>query len=140
MSRFAQENADVCLRLVNECNPNKYSPVAQFRNASRNHVNMDHMMTDSRYNDSQKESVTNLTTTSLNDDMNPEIRKLTVMEEILKYLKIMVNKHDEDDGETEIISEWQQVAQVMDHAISFLVFPIYNSHRNPYLNGSHSNC
>ena len=90
----SNENAELCLRLVNECNMIKPSPVAEFRN--KIHVN---------------------TTTMEN---NPDLRRLTVMEEILKYLKIMVAKRDDDDSEIEIVNEWRQVAQVIDRFLFWL--------------------
>jgi len=110
------ENADICLRLVNEGMPNKHSPVAPFRNA-RQRANSNQV-------NNRQGSPTDLTTTSNNISATtvldntpltaPDIKRLTVMEEILKYLKIMVAKRDEDDSEVELINEWQQVAMVMD--------------------------
>ena len=127
--RLSQENAEVCLRLVNECHMNKRSPVAEFRankinignntahNGRHGNCNPGHEYI-SHGNDCGLE----YSTTSLIEASNPDIRRLTVMEEILKYLKIMVAKRDEDDQEAEIINEWQQVAMVMDRFLfwSFL--------------------
>ena len=108
---------------------NKRSPVAEFRankinignntapNGRHGNCNPGHEYI-SHGNDCGLE----YSTTSLIDTSNPDIRRLTVMEEILKYLKIMVAKRDEDDQEAEIINEWQQVAMVMDRFLfwSFL--------------------
>ena len=96
------ENAEVCLRLVNEVNMNKHSPVAEFRSNTANR------------NGRQDTSPTGMNTTSLTFDPSVDLKRLTVMEEILKYLKIMVAKRDEDDSENEVINEWRQVAAVMD--------------------------
>ena len=130
--RLSQENAEVCLRLVNECHINKRSPVAEFR---ANKINIGNNTThNGRHGNCNpgheyfchghgNEYNTEYTTTSLIETSgNPDVRRLTVMEEILKYLKIMVAKRDEDDQEAEIINEWQQVAMVMDRFLfwSFL--------------------
>ena len=60
------------------------------------------------------------TMTMTNTDVAADIKRLTVMEEILKYLKIMVAKRDEDDSENEIVNEWRHVAQVMDRFLFWL--------------------
>lgn len=125
--RLAQENAEVCLRLVNECQMNKRSPVAEFRankinignntphNGRHGNCNPGHEYIVHGNSDYHTEYTTTMTTSLIdNTTANPDVRRLTVMEEILKYLKIMVAKRDEDDQEAEIINEWQQVAMVMD--------------------------
>ena len=43
-----------------------------------------------------------------------DIRRLNIMEEILKYLKMVVEKKDEDEREIEVVNEWRQVAHVID--------------------------
>ncbi len=117
--RLAQDNAEVCLRLVNECHLNKRSPVAEFRankmnignsvahNARHGNCNPGH-----EYHRHDKEyNTTSFIESAAN---HPDVKRLTVMEEILKYLKVMVAKRDEDDQEAEVVNEWQQVAMVMD--------------------------
>ena len=110
------DNAEVCLRLVSEYGHRKHSPVAEFRNSSHKpHVKQE------GYND--------ISTTNLSSDLNHQnhqtidpgssltpndLRRLKVMEEILRYLKIMVAKRDEDDNQAELVTEWQQVAAILD--------------------------
>lgn len=113
------DNPDVCLRLVNDYTHNKHSPVAEFRNSH------------SKVHDSDK-TYNDITTTNLSEvnhqppvdsspSMSPsDIRRLKVMEEILRYLKIMVAKRDDDDSQAELVNEWQQVAAVMDRFLFWL--------------------
>ena len=125
-----QESAEVCLRLVNECHINKRSPVAEFRsnkiNISNNATHCDHhgnCNPGHEYISRDSDGATDYSTTSLIEGpMSPDVRRLTIMEEILKYLKIMVAKRDEDDLETDIINEWQQVAMVMDRFLFWTFF------------------
>ncbi|XP_074649950.1 neuronal acetylcholine receptor subunit alpha-10-like [Tubulanus polymorphus] len=59
-------------------------------------------------------------------DVDPS--KITPLDEILKYLRIMVRKREEDDKENDMINEWRQVAIVMDKLffwIFLLVMVIY---------------
>lgn len=46
--------------------------------------------------------------------MAVDIRRLNVVEEILRYLKLVVHKKDEEERESEVVNEWRQVASVMD--------------------------
>ncbi len=132
--RLEQENAEVCLRLVNECHMNKRSPVAEFRankinvgnnvgvgvthhHGSGRHANCNpgpQYHSASHHGNLSEYMTTSLIDANTTSTSNADVRRLTVMEEILKYLKIMVAKRDEDDQENEIINEWQQVAMVMD--------------------------
>ncbi len=130
-NRLAHENAEVCLRLVNECHLKKQSPVAEFRanrlnqcnNLNHNNKHADqntHKPPSDIYRQdnfrAHGESFTDISHNTSFMDMSStqDLRRLTVMEEILKYLKIMVAKRDEDDAENDVINEWQQVAMVMD--------------------------
>ncbi len=99
------DNAEVCLRLVNECHINKHSPVAEFR-ANSKPTNLPETLNDLSAN--------------TNIDVHPDLKRLTVMEEILKYLKMMVSKRDQDDLETDIVNEWRQVAAVIDRSLFLL--------------------
>ena len=124
-NKLPHENAEICLRLVNECNLNKHSPVAEFRTATSNNKGPPGV----RINGQEATSgggvgvgggghMANMATTTM--DVTADLKRLTVMEEILKYLKIMVAKRDEDDSENEVINEWRHVAQVMDRFLFWL--------------------
>lgn len=105
--KIKHENAEVCLRLVHECNINKHSPVAEFRmNSTSKPIN-------------RQDSLNDLSANT-NVDERPEFKRLSAMEEILKYLKVMVAKRDEDDMENEIVNEWRQVAAVMDRVLFWM--------------------
>ena len=60
-----------------------------------------------------------MVTTNL-DSVSTDLKRLSVMEEILKYLKVIVAKRDEDDTENEVINEWRQVAAVVDRFFFWL--------------------
>lgn len=46
-----------------------------------------------------------------------ERHRLGVMEEILGHLKLVVNRRDEDEREAEVVTEWRQVAGVVDRVL-----------------------
>lgn len=124
-SKLPHENAEICLRLVNECNLNKHSPVAEFRTGTGNNkgppgVRINGQDATSHHGGRNTGGMATTTTTTTSMDVTADIKRLTVMEEILKYLKIMVAKRDEDDTESEIINEWRHVAQVMDRFLFWL--------------------
>lgn len=47
-------------------------------------------------------------------------RSLTTMEDILKYLKVLVIKSDAEDAENEVVDEWKQVALIVDRLFFWL--------------------
>lgn len=49
------------------------------------------------------------------------MRRLRVLEDILRQLKIMVDKREEDDMEDDVMNEWRQVAQIVDRTL-FIFF------------------
>ena len=66
------------------------------------------------------------------EELNPVSRRdksNATMEEILKYLKLMVVKSDEQDAEDEIVDEWKQIALVIDRLFfwTFLFITILSS-------------
>lgn len=132
----SERNADVCLRLMSEINT-KRSPLVDIRHNNMNHVGSNHDKHQEAHNENQSPYFpynntyeTNNATLSqrppqqannqncnnqyTQDLCSIELQRLKVLEEILKYLKLMVAKRDEDDRETDIVNEWRQVAQVMD--------------------------
>ena len=64
---------------------------------------------------------------SSNDNSDSIIQKTT--SEILKYLKYLVAKSDDTDAEEDIISEWKQVALVVDRLMfwTFLLITIVST-------------
>jgi hypothetical protein len=64
---------------------------------------------------------------SFNDNSDSIIQKTT--SEILKYLKYLVAKSDDTDAEEDIISEWKQVALVVDRLMfwTFLLITIVST-------------
>ena len=50
-----------------------------------------------------------------------DVQRLIVMKEILRYLKLLVRKYDEDDRQNEITDEWRNVASVIDRCL-FRIF------------------
>ena len=66
------------------------------------------------------------------EDLNLNTRKdirSGSMDEILKYLKLMVAKSDAEDAETDIVDEWKQVALVVDRLFfwMFLLLTIFST-------------
>lgn len=136
----SRENSEVCLRLMSEINTRGggSSPINMYRHGNSsstqpvvaNHVECNNVHENRQYSPSSKNHHrhqettvnTNLSvpTTNAQGQFNNqqqyqiELQRLNVLEDILKQLKIMVSKRDEDDRETDIVNEWQQVAQVMD--------------------------
>ena len=122
-------DTDACLRLVSEITSSRChkSPVVDFRRphiatttTSFNHHQ--HNSSGSHNNDysssnnhvpPQLPPTTRLMTTNM-ESVSADIKRLSVMEEILKYLKVIVRKRDEDDVEEDVINEWRQVAAVVD--------------------------
>jgi nicotinic acetylcholine receptor len=115
-SMSAEEGADMCLRLVNETHVTKQSPVAEFRSQNA-HGNR--FTSPSSNNLGHHDPYTDVTSQSV--DVTSELKRLMVMEEILKYLKIMVAKRDVDDDANLLMEEWREVAQVTDRFL-FWVF------------------
>jgi hypothetical protein len=96
------ESAEVCLRLVNEVALNKHSPVVDYKS-------------NKNINEPDSIGLTDLSSsTNTNVLEGTDVKRLRLMEEILKYLKMMVSKRDEEDDENEVVNEWRHVAQVMD--------------------------
>ncbi|CAD5125815.1 unnamed protein product [Dimorphilus gyrociliatus] len=89
--RPRNENADVCLRLMNE---SRTSPVAELRSVRQKNAEIP------------------------NGDA---MKRIGLLEDILKYLQILVAKRDEDDEEEELINEWQAVAHICDKLL-FILF------------------
>ena len=111
-------DTDVCLRLVTEMNARKHSPVAEFRHLHRPPQSVPPV--NNYHNDSINNDYANHITTTNLDSVAADLKRLSVMEEILKYLKIMVAKRDEDDIENEVMNEWRQVAQVVDRFLFWI--------------------
>ena len=105
------ENAEICLRLVNEVNQLNRSPMfGSFRRQEP-----------ARTLDREDDSVEQLNPPPLSmSSIGAEFKRLALMEEILKYLRVIVAKRDDDDSENEVVSEWRQVAQVMDRVLFYL--------------------
>ena len=109
-SKLSRENADVCLRLVNDVNQlNKYSPVAEYRGSVgeyrgsvgeyRGPAGGSHRSINSSrrpeplHSDSRQTTTSSMPNTNMDlSVLGSDIKRLGVMEEILKYLKIMVAK------------------------------------------------
>lgn len=51
-------------------------------------------------------------------------KRISSLDEIIKCLKIMVVKSDEDDVEGDIVDEWKQVALVVDRTMFWVFFLI----------------
>ncbi len=120
------ENREVCLRLVNQSE--RQSPVMEFRSFRSHNKNfvsnngglvndVKDAETASSANTDKRESLHSQESGTWASDA----RRLAMMEEILRYLKVIVAKRDEDDEETEVVKEWQMVASVMDRCL-FLLF------------------
>ena len=108
-SRVYDESSDVSLRLVNDCNSRQHSPIAEIRAVNRFRPAEPHM-----------------NNTSYSRDYFREIKEqkdTVIMEEILRCLRILVSKRDEDDNEADVVNEWRQVALVLDRFL-FCVFMI----------------
>lgn len=73
--------------------------------------------------------VLNLSSDSNTRDILYHERRLSGMEDVLKYLKVMVAKSDAEDEETYIVDEWKQVALVVDRLLfwSFLCITIIST-------------
>ena len=125
-----KESSDVCLRLMSELNHSRKSPITDIRhNHTANNVGTTNCITSgnaSRTTFSNK----HMPTTHLGkpeqqysrDLYGVELQRLQTLQEILKYLKFMVSKRDEDDRENDIVNEWRQVAQVMDRFLFWFFF------------------
>ena len=104
--KLANENTDICLRLINDG-----IHLNSFRRTHMNHGRPNSLIqTDSLLDVSNLDS--------------SEQRRLGILDEILKYLKILVARRDEDDRESDILKEWQQVAVVMDRFLFFCFLTI----------------
>uniref|UniRef100_X2B6Z0 Neurotransmitter-gated ion-channel ligand-binding domain-containing protein n=1 Tax=Capitella teleta TaxID=283909 RepID=X2B6Z0_CAPTE len=101
------DNADVCLRLVNEGINGRMSPL--FRSSC------DH---DSRARD---QDITEEGSLRLQSELAKEYKELSLLKEILRYIQILVSKKDEEEEEVEVMNEWREVAQVIDRFL-FLLF------------------
>jgi len=120
-SSLTDDAAEVCLRLVNETHVIRQSPVAELRSAKQ---------LGSRYATSNSNNLRQreLFTTDVGSpsastvEMSAvDVKRLAVMEEILKYLKIMVAKQDDEDEVNSVVEEWREVAVVVDRFL-FWVF------------------
>ena len=105
-----QEQAEVCLRLVSDMNT--FNHTEMDRRPSRHghvtaHAHGGGVVSPEFIPDSRP-------------DINAEPARSKTLDEILKYLKIMVAKRDDDDSETEVMNEWRHVAQVVDRFLFWL--------------------
>ena len=130
-TKEARDGADMCLRLVNEVTNGRRSPVfsSPARPApytpttapSNKHEPRFHHNALGDHGHVEDSAVSNKRATPRQTDIANDIRRLNVMEEILRYLQIMVTKKDADDAEMDIMTEWRQVAKVIDRFL-FLLF------------------
>ena len=107
-------------------------------NISRNHVNSNvripsiNDVNNSKMNlDLRDFSVSNRSS-MVEDECGINLRRdksVTTMEEILKYLKILVVKSDAEDAEKDVEDEWKQVALVVDRLFfwTFLLITIFST-------------
>lgn len=49
---------------------------------------------------------------------------ITILDDILKNVKNIVDKREEDDGENEVLNEWKEVASVVDRFLFIIFFII----------------
>lgn len=112
-SKLLSENTEACLRLVNEPSKRAHSPVAEFRHHGHNNAFTEQI----HMNDLNHSNSNNSTDTGT---IHQDIKRLSVMEEILHYLKLIVARRDFDDDEHDVMSEWQAVAAVCDRFLFWL--------------------
>ncbi|KAL4227437.1 acetylcholine-gated cation-selective channel [Mactra antiquata] len=88
----------------------------------RNLVQMNEMNNSKANMDLREFSISNRS--SMNEDEGVTIvrrdKSLTTMEDILKYLKVLVVKSDAEDAENEVVDEWKQVALIVDRLFFWL--------------------
>ena len=109
-SKLTTDNAEVCLRLVSEAAARRHSPVAEFRNTNGKVFGSD------QFGLGDFDTSSGIDTSGLHQD----ISRLTVMEEILRHLRILVDKREEEDADNEMANEWKHVASIIDRFLFVL--------------------
>lgn len=114
MEVVTQKNGNNCL---NSENISRNHLNSNMRNPSINDINNSKVNLDLRdFSFSNRSSM-------VEDDTGINIRRdksITTMEDILKYLKILVVKSDAEDAEKDVEDEWKQVALVVDRVFFWM--------------------
>ncbi|XP_060601913.1 neuronal acetylcholine receptor subunit alpha-3-like [Ruditapes philippinarum] len=124
MEAVTQKNGNNCLN--SESVSRNHVVNSNMRNPSINDVNTSKMNLDLRdYSVSNRSSM-------VEEESSVNLRRdksMTTMEEILKYLKILVVKSDAEDAEKDVEDEWKQVALVVDRLFfwTFMLITIFST-------------
>ena len=102
------DTTEACLRLINDMN--KHSPVAELRAVGL--IRRSGVATMPGFSNGPAGR------SSAGDD---DTRRTIVMEEILKNLKMLVQKKDANEQQAVVVNEWQEAASVMDRLL-FAIF------------------
>ena len=119
-AKLSTDNTEACLRLVNEPHKRRHSPVGEFCNSHSHNQNYKDNI---RMNDLGSMGNSNSNSTGTGTDpsgLHQDIKRLSVMEEILHYLKLIVTKRDLDDEDNEVVNEWRAVAVVCDRFLFWM--------------------
>lgn len=128
--KHVNEQSEICMKLMNDTLTQSNHRLGQERLGTTDFLS--NMQSDYTVNGNERNEyrrVLNLSSEDNTRDILYHERRLSGMEDVLKYLKVMVAKSDAEDEETYIVDEWKQVALVVDRFLfwSFLGITIIST-------------